>query len=102
MNNKFKPDRRSLKGFSLIGPETGGISVVESNGGKITRIRPYHYELLADGEEANPWKIEARGATFQPSKRIGITPFGLTYKARVYSSNRVKYPLKRVDWDPNG
>ena len=31
-----------------------------------------------------------------------ITPFGLGYKARVYSPNRVKYPLKRVDWDPDG
>ena len=26
----------------------------------------------------------------------------LAYKTRVYSKNRVKYPLKRVDWDPNG
>ena len=24
------------------------------------------------------------------------------YKKRTYSPNRVKYPLKRVDWDPNG
>jgi len=24
------------------------------------------------------------------------------YKKRIYSKNRVRYPLKRVDWDPNG
>ena len=24
------------------------------------------------------------------------------YKKRTYSPNRIKYPLKRVDWDPNG
>ena len=26
----------------------------------------------------------------------------LAYKKRVYSPNRIKYPLQRVDWDPNG
>ena len=29
-------------------------------------------------------------------------PIGLGYKKRIYSKNRVRYPLKRVDWDPNG
>ena len=29
-------------------------------------------------------------------------PFSLAYKKRTYSPNRIKYPLKRVDWDPNG
>ncbi|MBA7704791.1 Pyrogallol hydroxytransferase large subunit [subsurface metagenome] len=31
-----------------------------------------------------------------------IAPFGLGYKKRVYSPNRIMYPLKRVDWNPNG
>ena len=31
-----------------------------------------------------------------------IPPFSLAYKKRVYSSNRILYPMKRVDWDPNG
>ena len=30
------------------------------------------------------------------------SPFSLAYKKRTYSPNRIKYPLKRVDWDPNG
>ena len=30
------------------------------------------------------------------------SPFSLAYKKRAYSPNRIKYPLKRVDWDPNG
>ena len=29
-------------------------------------------------------------------------PWSLAYKKRAYSPNRIKYPLKRVDWDPNG
>ncbi len=31
-----------------------------------------------------------------------LRPFSLAYKKRTYSPNRIKYPLKRVDWDPNG
>ena len=31
-----------------------------------------------------------------------VGPIGQAYKKRVYSKNRVRYPLKRVDWDPNG
>ena len=31
-----------------------------------------------------------------------ITPFSLGYKKRIYSPNRILYPLKRVDWDPDG
>jgi len=31
-----------------------------------------------------------------------IPPFTLAYKNRINSPNRTLYPLKRVDWDPNG
>jgi trimethylamine-N-oxide reductase (cytochrome c) len=31
-----------------------------------------------------------------------IPPLSLGYKNRVYSPNRILYPLKRVDWDPQG
>ena len=31
-----------------------------------------------------------------------IAPFGLGYKKRIYSPNRILYPLKRADWDPTG
>ena len=47
-----------------------------------------------------PWKIEARGKTFEPGMKTLIPPFSLGYKKRVYSPNRILYPLKRVDWDP--
>ena len=29
-------------------------------------------------------------------------PYMTAYKKRTYSPNRVKYPLKRIDWDPDG
>ncbi len=70
--------------------------------GKITRIRPLHYEMSYDRKDFNAWKIEARGKTFEPPMKGVVGPIGMAYKKRVYSKNRVRYPLKRVDWDPNG
>ncbi|MBR4232282.1 MAG: molybdopterin-dependent oxidoreductase [Oscillospiraceae bacterium] len=101
-SNKFKPDEWNLKSFSLMGPESGGPSLVESTGGRITRIRPYEYDRDYTDKNCNPWKIEARGSVFVPPNNVALSVFGLAYKTRVYSKNRVKYPLKRVDWDPNG
>jgi trimethylamine-N-oxide reductase (cytochrome c) len=50
----------------------------------------------------NLWKIEKNGKTFKPVMKSLPSPFSLAYKKRVYSPNRIKYPLKRIDWDPNG
>ena len=102
MSNKFKPESQSLVSFSLMGPESGAPCVVDVNEGKITRIRPYEYDTEYTDAHCNPWKIEARGKTFKPPQRVNLTHFGLAYKTRVYSPNRVLYPLKRVDWDPKG
>ena len=48
------------------------------------------------------WKFEARGKTFECPPKSAPPYFALAYKKRVYSRNRVKYPLKRVDWEPGG
>ena len=50
----------------------------------------------------NPWKMEVRGSTFEPSMKTLIPPYSIAYKKRVYSPARIRYPMKRVDWDPNG
>ena len=102
MSNKFQPESQALVSYSLMGPESGGPCLVDSNQNRITRIRPYAYDKAYTDVHCNPWKIEARGQTFTPPDRVTITPLGLGYKSRVYSPNRVKYPLKRVDWDPKG
>jgi trimethylamine-N-oxide reductase (cytochrome c) len=78
-------------------------TVVESDtDGKVIRIRPFYYDDYVDWESKNPWKIEARGKTFAPPRHTLPGVYYMTYKKRVYSENRVRYPLKRVDWDPNG
>ena len=102
MSSRFKPDSQTFKGFTFMGPESGGPSIVDSNDGKITRIRPYFYDKEYTDKHCNPWVIKARGSEFRAPDKVTITPFGLGYKARVYSKNRVRYPLKRVDWDPKG
>ncbi len=95
---------RTFKSASLMGPRNGPPSSIESDmeGGRITRIRPYDYTENQDINELNPWKLEAKGKAFTPPTKSKISPMYLAYKTRVYSNNRVRYPLKRVDWDPNG
>jgi trimethylamine-N-oxide reductase (cytochrome c) len=78
----------------------GGISgsaeplEVHVKNGRILRIKPLHFEKV------RIYQIKARGKTFtQPAKSL---PYwvSLAYKKRLYSPNRVRYPLKRVDWSP--
>ncbi len=76
-------------------------SMVDVKDGKIIRIRPMHYDWKYDPEKhMNPWKMEVRGSTFEPSMKTLIPPYSIAYKKRVYSPARIRYPMKRVDWDP--
>ncbi len=102
MGNKVKPDYQRLVSFSLMGPESGALCEIDCNDGKITRTNPYEYDADYLEKNCNPWKMEARGKEFEPPKRIPLTFMGLCYKTRVYSPNRILYPMKRVDWDPKG
>ncbi|MCL1895993.1 MAG: molybdopterin-dependent oxidoreductase [Clostridiales bacterium] len=102
MGIDVKDKERTFKAASLMGPRSGLPSVVDSDGGKITRIRPMHYEDYVEWESLNPYKVEARGKTFCAPKKSLPGIYYLSYKKRVYSNNRVMWPLKRVDWDPDG
>jgi anaerobic selenocysteine-containing dehydrogenase len=97
-------DEKSLtKGLSLSNFGIDGLSsVVDVKKGKIVRIRPLPYDWQYDEKQFNPWKMEARGQVFEPRMKTLLPPFSLAYKKRVYSPNRILYPLKRVDWDPDG
>lgn len=90
-------------GFDSFGLGANACSVdVDEENDKILRIRPLHFNERYDEADLNPWKIEARGQTFEPGFKTLISPLSLCYKKRVYSKNRIPYPLKRVDWDPKG
>jgi trimethylamine-N-oxide reductase (cytochrome c) len=75
---------------------------VDVKDNKIVRIRPLHYDWKYDPAEFNPWKFEVRGKIFNPPLKSPVPTHGTAYKKRIYSPNRILYPLKRVDWDPNG
>jgi len=96
-------DKQVIRGSGLIGNgDSGPPALVDVRDGRIMRIRPLHYDMSYDPKDFNPWRMEARGKALEPPMRAPVGPLGLAYKKRVYSKNRVRYPLKRVDWDPSG
>jgi len=91
-----------IKGLSFMGPVGGYPCAVDVKDGKLVRIRPLHYDWQYNPESFRPWKMQARGQTFEPGLKTLVSPYALAYKKRVYSANRVLYPMKRVDWNPSG
>ena len=75
---------------------------VDVKDGRVLRIRPLHYDEIEGGKERRPWRIKARGKTFEPGEKTLLPPLSLSYKKRVYSKNRILHPMRRVDWDPHG
>ena len=105
MNDKTPPntsnEKKIIRGLGFCSTTADSNSVqVESDNDRIIRIRPLHYNW--EYENLKPWEMKARGKIFRPSMKSLIPPFSLAYKNRVYSPNRIPYPIKRVDWNPNG
>jgi anaerobic selenocysteine-containing dehydrogenase len=100
---KVKDGKTYVKALSLMGGGASGFpGAVDVENGRITRVKPLHYDWQYDKKSFNSWKIEARGKSFEPSMKTLLPPISLAYKKRIYSPNRILYPLKRVDWNPNG
>jgi trimethylamine-N-oxide reductase (cytochrome c) len=98
-------EKSVLKGLSFISSPSSGdanTSVVDVKNGKIVRIRPLHFDWKYDRASFNAWKMEAHGQTLEPAFKSLMPPYALAYKERVYSPNRILYPMKRVDFDPSG
>ncbi len=102
--NSKSGEKTLIRDISFCGvPENGSnASMVDVKDGKIVRIRPMHYDWKYDKSEMNPWKFEIRGKVFEPSMKTLIPPYSIAYKKRVYSPARIRYPMMRVDFDPNG
>src|SRR4030066_2554844 len=97
------PDKTVMKALALGGLlGGGGECAVDVKDGKAVRIRPFHYDWKYDKKKFNAWKMKRNGQTLEPLMKALPGTFSLAYKKRTYSSNRIKYPLIRVDWDPNG
>jgi molybdopterin guanine dinucleotide-containing S/N-oxide reductase-like protein len=101
---KAGEEKSCLRGIGFIASGSGdaNTSVIDTKNGRIVRIRPLHFDWKYDKKKFNPWKMEVRGQSFEPTMKSLIPPYSLSYKKRVYSPNRILYPLKRVDWNPHG
>jgi len=75
----------------------GPITVTVKDG-KVTRIQP----LVMDESDFNPWTIKAGEKEYTPPLKANLAPFIHAERTRLYSPDRIKYPMKRVDFDPNG
>ena len=96
-------DKTVLRALGLGGYFGGGAEgMVDVKDGKIVRIRPMQYGWKYKKEDIRQWKMERNGKTIEPTWKSLPGPFSLAYKKRVYSPNRIQFPMKRVDWDPNG
>ena len=76
----------------------GGPVFVYVKDGKIVRMTPIDF----DDDDPPPWTIEARGLKLTPPRKTTLAPHGQNAKSIVYSPDRLLYPMKRVDFDPNG
>ncbi len=84
-----------------FGPNANS-AAVDVNQGRVVRIRPLHFDWQYDPKSYNPWKMEVRGQVFEPGPKTLLGNYSLAYKSRVYSPNRILYPMKRSDWNPEG
>jgi trimethylamine-N-oxide reductase (cytochrome c) len=76
----------------------GGPCKVHVKDGKIVKIRP----IVFDENDGHSWTIKARGKEFSPPRKTTMAPWATAERQMVYTDERILYPLKRVDFDPNG
>jgi hypothetical protein len=76
----------------------GGPVFVYVKDDKIIRMTPIDFTA----DDPPPWTIEARGLKLTPPRKTTLAPHGQNAKSIIYSPDRLLYPMKRVDFDPNG
>jgi len=76
----------------------GGPIFVYVKDGKVVRTTPIDF----DETDAPSWSIDARGRKFTPPRRTTLGAHGACQKSMLYSKGRLLYPMKRVDFDPDG
>lgn len=82
----------------LVNNTNGGPVYVYVKDGKIVRTTPINF----DDDDAPSWTVEARGRKFTPPRRATVPAYSLSWKSMINSKERNLYPMKRVDFDPNG
>jgi len=82
----------------MLNATNSGPVFVYVKDGRIVRMTPIDF----DEHDPQPWTIRARGRDFSPPRKTTTTSHTLASKSMVYSPDRLLYPMKRVDFDPNG
>jgi len=77
----------------------GGPVRVYVKDGVIVRMRPIIFD---DSIDAPSWVINARGRKFTPPRKTTLQSYIIPERTRVYAENRIKYPYKRKNFNPNG
>jgi trimethylamine-N-oxide reductase (cytochrome c) len=65
---------------------------------KIIRVTPIEFT----DKDAETWKIKVKDKVYSPPRKTTMAPHGQSYKSTIYAKNRILYPMKRVDFDPDG
>jgi trimethylamine-N-oxide reductase (cytochrome c) len=86
------------KEVRMTNSSTGGPVFVYVKDGKIVRMTPMDF----DETDAPSWTLEARGRKFTPPRKTTVSVYTQGFKSMIYSDKRNMYPMKRVDFDPNG
>ena len=79
-----------------VSNSNGGPVFVYVKNGRIIRITPIDF----DETDGSSWTINARGRSFTPQRKGTVSPFVLGLKSLIYSKDRLLYPMKRIDFDP--
>ncbi len=96
-------DRTTTKALGLCGfGLSSNAADVDVLDGRIVRIRPVHYDENYTRNDLRMWSLEKDGHVFDPGFKTLLPPHSIAYKTRTYSPNRIPYPMRRVDWDPEG
>jgi molybdopterin guanine dinucleotide-containing S/N-oxide reductase-like protein len=90
---------RILTEQRFTGCTQGGPVHIYVKDGKIVRITPLSFD---EGEAVPTWTIKAKGKEYSAPRRVTLSPYVLAQRARTYCDNRIRYPMKRKDFDPHG
>jgi molybdopterin guanine dinucleotide-containing S/N-oxide reductase-like protein len=102
-SNPVDAENSIVKGLCFSGFGTEGYLLrVDVKDGQIIRLRPLSYDWKYPAGDIRSWQLEAHGKVLDPGLKSPVPPYSLAYKKRVYSPNRIPFPLKRVDWNPDG
>lgn len=85
---------------SFIQTSIGGVLRVYVRNDRVTRVEPV---VLTEEERVPQWVIDAKGKKFeQPHEKSLLYSTGQAYRRWIYSPKRLRYPMKRVGWEPGG